>query len=351
MICGSNNKKLLVGLVLGSLSFFAHESSSRADSSSTKDSPSIAEARAAFVEGMQLLKAGSWSEAQSRFELALASRRTPGLFYYVAFCLENQGSFLQALQQYRKAEQLLEEIPAGDVAALVPDAIARVERAVATISFRALPKQVQVEVDGKTAHDLETLRLNPGPHHLSVESPKHEKYEFDFVLAPGEVRTLRPQLVVKKKTVPATSVSSSSSLHKGSAAPAKSEGLSPFGKPLAVGGAALVSVAGLATGIYFTVASANSSQRVRDLQDEIDRVGGGTNYSCSDASATLIGPCTALADELSSRRSSRVWTAVGYSVFGVGAVAAVVTQALWRTSQVEVAIAPGGGQLGWSGRF
>jgi hypothetical protein len=65
--------------------------------------PSLEQARMAFLEGMELVKGKQWEAATSKFLYAAQARRTPGLVYYAAYCLEQLGRFAEALVLYQEA--------------------------------------------------------------------------------------------------------------------------------------------------------------------------------------------------------------------------------------------------------
>ncbi len=309
--------------------------------------PTIEQARRAFLQGMDLMKREQWAEAHERFAYAASARRTPGLLYYQAYCLEQLGRYVEALEAYLEAQDLIDKVAAADVKALLPEAIQRADAAVSTLAVVGLPDGAELSIDGQLQAKGTTARLNPGSHVVEIVAPGYEKYRAELSLLAGAKRTIEPELVER---VESTIVEPDPS--EIDSPPAERRGtVTPPAKPYIVGAAATIGAVGLGVGIYFTIERGKASRDYDEVNAEIGALGGTSNSACGNVTAPWAPQCEELSDHLSKKKTAQTMMIVGYTTFGAGAAAAILTQVLWKPVPVELAVLPGGGFVGYRGRF
>ena len=322
---------------------------SNADAQEANDAPNLSEARAAFLEGMDFMKEQAWEKARDRFMYAASARRTPGLLYYAAYCLEQQGRYAEALEVYQEAQDLIDHVAAADVEALLPQAIARVDAEVAQVRLLDVPKEARIRVDGqlRERNERNVLRLDPGRHTIDLQSENHEPVHLELEVKAGVEETVAAPM---KPLEPRPSVEPIDAAAEPIATP-RSASTTPVAKPYVVGAASVVALAGLGVGIYATVRRSDHRSQSQDLGYEIDDLSGGNSSSCADPGAAWANQCSELSDSLRKERRANTMMIVGYTTFGVAAVGAVLAQTLWKRTPVEVALLKGGAFVAFGGRF
>src|SRR6185369_5146132 len=153
-------------------------------------------ARRLFDEGRSAEDAARWREAADKFRRATAIKDTPGIRYHLARCEEEQGAFVEALVEYDRARELIDNgVKAPDVEKLLADARERVRAKVALLTLR-LPSDVQnvsVELDSQplSASVLGVpMPINPGKHRLHAVAVGRTTFESELELGMGEVKQL-----------------------------------------------------------------------------------------------------------------------------------------------------------------
>jgi hypothetical protein len=230
---------------------------------------------------------GKYEEASQSFAYAARAKNTPGLRYYVGFCLEQAGGLVEALAEYQLAAQLLEKEAAPDVERLVPLAIERVSGALAFVSFSDLPEGSKLILDGEVIDWTEKLPLVPGEHEVRVEHPDYEAFARSISLSAGQTELLRIALVKKaaQPEAPALGPSSAAPEDAGSGASAQKI---VFWSSLGVG------AVGLGVGTVGAILFATSSKREKELGDDVDGATGGGSAGCIDPPAGAEEACNNL---------------------------------------------------------
>lgn len=313
-----------------------------ASSGSSPSPPSLQQARAAYVMGMDLLEKEEWQAAADRFLYAAEGRRTAGLLYHAAFCLEKLERYSQALALYQESQALADQEKASDVQALLPEALKRTDEALPQLTLHHLPADGVVEVNGQVHAAIPVLRLDPGRYSVVVLAPGHQAYEAEVHLtAAARVDldvTLRPHPVQKTKPP-----------QERKTEPARER--TPKAKPYVVAAAAVLGASGLGVGIYGTVEHARLGKRQEELGNFIDEESARSSSSCVDPGASWADACAELRDVTHDRKMAKTLMIVGYTTSGVGAIAALGTQIFWRSPGVEVAWLPGGGFVSVTRQF
>jgi hypothetical protein len=119
-----------------------------------------------------------------------------------------------------------------------------------------------------------------------------------------------------------------------------------------VGGVA-VSVAGLATGIGFTIAESAAADRIERAQKIVDATAPeDPENACED---NPLPECSELRDALDDQKRASRFATIGFVAAGVGAAATLATWVLWPSSRdrvsASVSPSPGGATLSLAGRF
>ena len=293
---------------------------------------------------MELLKKEQWEAAAERFFYAAEARRTAGLLYHAAFCLEKLQRFTQALALYQEAQALAEEGRATDVQALLPEALKRTEKLLPQITLLHLPADSVVEVDGQVQTTAPVLRLDPGHYAIFVSAPGRQTYEAQVDLLAAD----RVDLEVTLTPLPAPQEAEPQREEQATEPVVRR---SPQGKPYVVVAAAVLGAAGLGVGVYGTIEHGRLGKRQDELGDVIDEESDQSSSSCVDPSASWADACDELDDVTHQRKVARTLMIAGYTTFGVGLLAAIGTQIFWQSSAVEVAWLPGGGFLSLKGQF
>jgi hypothetical protein len=305
--------------------------SAREGNSSTV--PSIDQARAAFAEGRELIAAEEWRAAVQKFEYAARAKNTPGLRYYVGYCLEKEGQWGAAYESYLEAARLLESMPAEDVEKIIPEALARVRPAVARVSLVDLPDDATVFVNGARRPSRDELYLSPGRHTFAVEKAGYERFRADLLLEGGDEQ----QVQVRLSPV-ATRSSAQSELPQDSGETGReSRGWSP-GRKVAFISTTSLSALGLGVGIVGMALSSERKKDMKALQTEVDNIAGEGSASCREPSNDLKVVCADLERAAKRRTSMNTMMVGGYVTAGVGALGALGVAFLWPDTPLQVEV-------------
>jgi len=319
-------------------------------------------ARRLFDEGRAAEDAGRWREAADKFRKATAIKDTPGMRFHLARCEEEQGAFVEALVEYDRARELIDSgIRAADVEKLLADARERVRAKVALLTVR-LPsgiENVSVELDGKALSGSVLgvpMPINPGVHRVSAVAVGRTPFAQELALSTGEVRQLPVELPVATTVplAPSAPPATSSTAARPADAALSDDGAVPT-RTIALVGEASLFAAGLGTGIVFSIAKGNATDRYRKANLLVlMSVPGGRDPDGRACSKPLPG-CAELDQAQKDHDRAAVFAAGGFIAAGVSAAAFGLTYWLWPRGsappQVQASVAPGRGGLSVSGRF
>lgn len=330
-------------------------------SAAAEPTPSeISVARRLFDEGKAAEEAGRFAEAAAKFRRAIAIKDTPGMRYHLAHCEEEQGAFVEALVEYDRARELIDNgAKAADVAKLLDGAREKVRAKVALLTL-LLPKDlknVAVMLDGKPLSPsvLELpLPINPGKHRVSVAAAGRTSFEHDLELGLGEVKQLAIELPVTTTAVaPAAPVPPPTATNRESApAPARNSGSGTPARTFVLAAEASLFAAALTTGIVFTIAKSGADDRYQTA-NEVVLSGGDDPLGTACSMTPPRQGCADLESARCDRIRDRTWATVGFVTAGVSAAAFGLTLGFWRTApaRVQASAAPGRLALSVSGRF
>jgi len=321
-------------------------------------------ARHLFDEGRAAEDAGRWRDAAEKFRKATTIKDTPGMRFHLARCEEEQGAFVEALVEYDRARELIDAgVRAADVEKVLADARERVRAKVALLTL-SLPDGVQnvlVELDGKalSASVLGVpMPINPGKHRLHAVAVGRTTFTNELSLNTGEVKQLAIELPIAT-TVPALAAAPAPSPAPAagvSAAPDAPASKATRLRTIVVVSELSLSVAGLVTGVVFTMARSSANERMRTANELVlEQVGG------SDPNGTACGMklppsgCADLNKAEQDRKRAGTLATVGFVTAGASAAAIGLTYWLWPAgpppTQVGIGARPGRFDLAISGHF
>jgi hypothetical protein len=153
----------------------------------------LAAARQLFNEALALETSGEWQGALERLERVAKVKMTPQVRYHIAYCHENLGKLVEAINGFELAEQ--EARALGDAARdVLENAPAHAE------ALRAKVAHLEITVRGKLTRSKilldgqplspallgNELPVNPGSHLLRVERDGKTLLELPLDLASGQ---------------------------------------------------------------------------------------------------------------------------------------------------------------------
>jgi hypothetical protein len=265
---------------------------------------------------------GRWKACEEDLTAAVELVPTPGLLYHLAYCKEQQRLWVEALTDYRRAEQLIRSgVAADDVQELLHATLARLEVDIPTLRLQVsdLPPGATLYIAGKQyPTDLigRPIAQNPGARTIQLAAPGYLPVSQELNLVPREARTLTLVLTPEER------------------APAAPLPAPVSAKPFVMIGEAGLILAGVGAGVVFAL---EHSARERDRRGYLGDLG---ESGCVNSSQTTC--VLAARAQTDARRAQRdMW--IGFSAAGVGVVAFFATWWLWPTegeTRAHVAINP-----------
>lgn len=287
-------------------------------------------ARTLFSEAAELQASRLWGQAAARYREAASIKDTPGLRFRAGYCEAQRARLLEAKREYERARALLEKQPtAEDVRRLLPDAMARLEARIPTLTIKLAnlvngvvlvldSVQLSVERLGKR------LPLNPGVHSLLLRAPSGWVFSRRVRLREGERRTLVAHPGESPSTSPATQADRRP---EGSSNPTLDRSVGLWTSPSLLAGAGLTAI-GLAGGLTYLYeerqAANRYDRRVRELGAS----------DCREPGVELRAQCGALQEAVADQKRARWWAGLGFATAGVGATVALTSA--WLSSGSKV---------------
>lgn len=340
----------------------AFADSARADPTAAE----VAVARKAFAQATELESQKQWAEAEVKLREALAIKETPGLRYHLGFCLEHQGKLVEALVEYDRTDEMLQQgAKAPDVAELLGPARDGVRQRVAnvTLKTRAKLEGVSIEIDHIPVKDVlvgKVIPQNPGRRVITASAPGRQPFRRELSLGEGESR----EIVIDLPELGATKGPASQPAAGGPAAGDSSAGAQlDTSRPGSARTIVLVSelaftAVALGAGVYFTLEKGKSQDQIDAANAELDQQVGTGDSICQKPTKAAENSCGQLPDLTDQRNRSANLALAGFIGAGVGAAATLTTFLLWKpaprnTARVQFTpvAAPRAFGLGMSGRF
>jgi len=201
MILGSRRapRAALLALALG---LALHPPPARADEA---DASTRMAARELALSGAEAFDKQDYATALDRFQRAESLFKVPSIAVMVARCLARTGRVVESVDKYEETLRMPLDAAAPEAfQRAVADATAEVEAVRARVPRLELhlsadaPPDVRVRLDDKPVPAAllgVPIPLNPGPHHLSANSPGRQRYSHDLVLDEGTRQSVEISLL------------------------------------------------------------------------------------------------------------------------------------------------------------
>jgi hypothetical protein len=296
----------------------------------------IAVARRLFSEAKTAESNKDWASAASKLRDAISIKETSGLRFHLAYCEEQQGLLVEALNDYERAEDLLTQ-PSDDFRSQLPSKKESLHKRIPTVTL-VMPQEVtdaSLTVDDhplSSAFLGKAIPLNPGRHTIVVSADGRTTFTTELALNETDaVVTNAPMLPVAKPVAPPSLPTTGEGIP---VIDSSSKGGASARSYVLIGEAA-VSVGALALGIGYTLAASSEDSRASNDQTILGQSG------CKPKPPLPLPPsCADLQTALDAAHKDRVIATIGFIGSGVGAAAFVGTFLLWPSSRAKVAIAP-----------
>ncbi len=299
----------------------------------------IAVARKLFSEASSLESKKEWAAAEGKLREALKIKETPGLHYHLGYCLEQQAKLVDALVEYDRASEMLEQgIKAPDVAELVGPARDGVKKRVASVTLKVSDEveDETIEIDGvsvKRALVGKAIPVNPGHRVIGVSAPGRQAFRRELDLTEGELREIEVTLprLGNTKGGPTKGVEDDQPA-EGASGSASSSGI-PARTWVLLGEGAFTALA-IGGAVLFTLDKNHAADQADAAQAEVDRKSGNSSSACPDK-GNVIGvenDCGQLKDFTDQKDRSKTFATLSFVGAGVGAAAFLTTLFVWKTS-------------------
>ncbi len=322
----------------------------------------LAVARELFEKAQASETEEDWGMCEEHVSEAVSIIETPGLRFHLAYCKERQGRWVEALVDYKRAQELLSSgVDAKDVEELLGPAIERLELEIPklTLLMDEVPDGTELFLDGAERSTRllgRAIPVDPGGRRITVSAPGYQPFAKHINLLSKDRRTVRIRLVQKDDAQPAGASDDSN----GRPEPANDQRLmSSSGvsaKTWVLIGEAALTLGGLGFGVYYTTEGSRLERERDSILEAID-----TNMgSCAPNAVNRHPACGDLADTNDDITLAGGLSIAGYVTAGVGISALVATWVLWDDSAAANPAAggplgaimlPGGGYATYRGQF
>ena len=212
---------------------------------------------AAYAQGLDLARAGRWSEAAERFREAVAIRSSPNALLALATAEEQSGRLAMAWRTFQKGLADARTAGQGDDATLAQQGLRALDRRVPRLRIVAsgAAGAARATIDGESVPIGHLVEVDPGPHTIVVSADAVSPQSTRLVVAEGERRDVSVELVAQPAATPAPQAppprpTPPDESHTGPASPPAGDQVeSPVPWALVMLGAAGAGVAGV--GAYF----------------------------------------------------------------------------------------------------
>ncbi len=298
-------------------------------SASGQSVPTLAQARAAFLEGRRLMKEEDWGKAGDQFARALRGKETPGLYYHLGLCREKEGRLVDALTSYHSAEELLKIAPSGDVQGILTPAMDRVEKNLSSVIFQGVPAGVLLTVDGLPQLLGERILIDPGAHEVKISGEGWQDFSLPLFALAGKTKVV----IVAMQPLVSRPLSNTITPHP--ASKGNDSGQDNLRTGVLWGGVG-VAAAGSVVGITGLVLMLDAQGEMNNIQDILQNTGLLTNSSCYQPQEDFVEPCDALQSAYNRKQGGRALVIGGSISFGIGALSALATHYFWPQSTVQL---------------
>lgn len=304
----------------------------------------LAVARELFEKAQAAETDEDWVMCEEHVSEAIAIIETPGLRFHLAYCKEQQGRWVEALVDYKRAKELVASgVKAPDVAELLGPAIRRLETELPklTLLMDEVPDGTELYLDGDERSPRligRPIPVDPGGRRISVSAPGYHPFAQHVNLLSKERRVLRIRLAEK-----ASGGASQTDAAQGDGAvqqdiESPGKGTSARTWVLIAEGALALGGAGLAA-FYHTEHSTLQGNQQTLLADI-------PTGACVGDPASQHPNCPGLAEVNEDLDNANKLRIAGYVTAGVGLTALVTTLLVWDADSEETATFSGSGRAG-----
>lgn len=263
-----------------------------------------------------------WSQCEGFIEQALAAAETPHLRFHLAYCLEMQQRWVEALLNYKRVEQAVQgSQDAADLEAYLAPALSSLQERLPTLKVvldGGAVQGVSLFIDGKQRSATlfgERIPLDPGARSVEVVAAGYRPHRLNVTLVPHEHRVIHVSL--SPEATPSSQRPAEARSQVGAAKAAV----------LALEGAVFVS--GVVLGAVFTYEQTRAQRAVRDYERQLGAPP--CRAQMETAECSLWGE---LNDSVTGLKTAKYVSFVGASV---SAAALLTTWWLWPNRQSEMA--------------
>jgi hypothetical protein len=293
--------------------------------------PEIAVARRYFELATKAESERRWRDAADLLDKAIAIKETAGLRYHLGFVKENLGQLVEALLEYQRASGLIHSgVTTEDIERFVGPKLQEMQRRVPTLTIQVPPDIVNptLAIDGLVVkRELvgTPIPINPGTHALVVFGPGRRPFHAQITLGEGATVTQVAELV-PEPLGPDDTRPGSASGHRGIEPTTAAAWSTP--RTWTLLGEAALTVAGLAVGVGYTLASHSAGSAADDAQSRLDAA----RTPCGGAATdSAIHPdCVTLADAAADHYRYRNMSVAGFVGAAIGAAAFATTWVVWK---------------------
>lgn len=268
---------------------------------------------------VQAQEGEKWSECEGFIEQALAAAETPQLRFHLAYCLEMQQRWVEALLNYKKVEEAAQQSPdAAELEAFLAPALSSLQERLPTLKLvleHAMPG-VSLFIDGRERSSTlfgELIPLDPGPRTIEIVAAGYRPHRLNITLVPRDRRTVLVSLAPETPEP---------DRQQGAV---RAEADTAKAVVLAAEGAVLVS--GVVLGAVFAYEQRQAELALKDYQRQIGEPACGSRAETVDCRLW-----SDLNETVSSSKTAKYISFVGASV---GAAALLTTWWLWPGNDRE----------------
>jgi hypothetical protein len=284
----------------------------------------LAVARQQFDKAVAAEGRNAWAECEEAIAEAIGIIETPGLRFHQAHCKEQQQKLVEALVDYKRAEELIAGgVKAPDVEPLLEPALTRLEQRVPKLTVHVVnaPHHVTFYLDGKERSSRllgKLVQLNPGAHTVEVTAMGYSSLTRTISVKEGELSELSLRLEQRAQS---RADAGEPKLGFETKPRSRERGAKPLSaKPFVLAGEGLIAAAALGLAVHFYVEK-QSFRTAKDSKIEALELAGKT---C--AGNSVDRECTALRTVVDNEK--RQGRYAGYCAVG-GAVMLALMATTW----------------------
>lgn len=157
------------------------------------DGERLAKAREHFVRGLALARQGDWNAALDRFLESRKLHPTRASLANVAVSRYNLRRYVEALEAYEELNHSADDRVPAQEKQKIRAIVAQLRSLVGEVLVTSNVSEPNIRIDGRDQGSLPAktpLRVDPGPHRLSVSKPGYLSIEREFTVASGQSKEI-----------------------------------------------------------------------------------------------------------------------------------------------------------------